>query len=484
MPRASNSLQIVYNTGSQALMPANSVLFVLPNINGTYADAYSFGLASVAGVAREKGWDYAYAVLKRNEDCDELVARVKAERPRVLAFSSVSSQFAFVRDVSARVRAELADSVVQVCGGVHATISPECVLEAPGLDGIFVGEGELAFRDFLDRVAAGEPFRDVRNFAYARDGRVRKNPLHALIRDLDALPYPERERYGYQRFIDQEGYAAFFFSRGCPYQCTYCSNHAIAAAYGLKANKPRYRSPAGSIEEIQSLRRQGFRFRKVFIDDDTFGVDRAWAEEFCGRYAREITLPLACQLRVNLVDENLMQHLKRAGCVHVSCGVESGNEYIRNTIMRRGLSEKQIVEAYALFRRHEISSNAINLIGLPQETEESLWDTVELNRRINPTSSGVNIFYPYRGTVLGDYCFERGLVDKDEYLGFSKERRESILAFPREFRERLRYFHRNWEYLVYKRHPARLARMLLSREAGRRLPRVWNALKKLKAGLA
>lgn len=465
-------------------MPPRSVLFVLPNINGTYADAYSFGLASVASVARDKGWDYQYVILKRPEDCEAVARRVAAERPEVLAFSTVSSQFAFVRDISAKVRAELGGAVVQVCGGVHATISPECVLEAPGLDGIFIGEGEDAFSDFLDRVAAGTPFKDVKNFAYAEGGRVRKNPLYPQVKDLDTLPYPERERYGYQRFIDQDGYATFFFSRGCPYQCTYCSNHALAAAYGLKVNIPRYRSPAKSVEEIKALRRQGYRFGKVFVDDDTFGVDRDWAREFCERYAREVALPLVCQLRVNLVNDELMQNLKRAGCVHVSCGVESGNEYIRNTVMKRNLTERQIVEAYALFKRYGFTSNAINLIGLPDETEESVWDTININRRIDPTSSGVNIFYPYRGTVLGDECFARGLIDKAEYYGFSKERRESILNFPPDFRKRLAYFHRNWQYLVYQHRPAKLARMLLAKRAQQSLPGVWNALKKLKAGLS
>ena len=156
------------------------------------------------------------------------------------------------------------------------------------------------------------------------------------------------------------------------------------------------------VDGKQFLFQHGYRFGKVFVDDDTFGVDRSWAREFCDRYAREVALPLVCQLRVNLVNDELMKNLKRAGCVHVSCGVESGNEHIRNTVMKRNLTERQIVEAYALFKRYGFASNAINLIGLPDETQESVWDTINLNRRIDPTSSGVNIFYPYRGTVLGD----------------------------------------------------------------------------------
>lgn len=83
------------------------------------------------------------------------------------------------------------------------------------------------------------------------------------------------------------------------------------------------------------------------------------------------------------------------------------------------------------------------------QTEEMIWDTIRLNRRIKPSMSGVNIFYPYRGTKLGDKCFVEGVVDEKLYYSISKERRETVLNYPEEFRKKLTYYHQDWQYLVY-----------------------------------
>jgi len=459
------------------------VLFVITNINGTYGDAYSFGLASIASVAREKGWEYDYAVINTREELEAFCRKTAARPPRLVAYTAVSSQFSFVKEISAKVRSACPEGVVQVCGGVHPTIFPGCALEAPSLDGIFIGECDLAFADFLDSLSAGRSFKEVRNFAHVEAGALRKNPFYPLLESLAALPFPERERYGYQRFIEKDGYAHFMFSRGCPFNCSYCSNHAIARVYGRHSNKPRYRSPERCIEEIRELSRR-YSFQKVFVGDDTFGLDRAWTREFCGLYAREIGLPLVCQLRVNIVEEGLLADLRRAGCVYVSCGVESGNERMRNQVMKRNISDRQIVDAYALFKRYGMRANAINMIGLPHEDEDMIRDTIALNRRIRPDSSGVNIFYPYRGTELGDRCFAEGLVDEAAYSNFSQERRDSVLKFSPEFKEKLRYYQENWELLVFAHRPLKLGRVWLPRFMQQHFPSVWDRARSLKRSLS
>jgi len=456
-----------------------NVLFAITNINGTYDDAYSFGLASIASFTRDKGFGYDYAIIN-TEDCyADFFDLVDRMRPRIIAYTSVSSQFMFVKELSARVKEIYHDDVIQVCGGIHTTIFPESILEAEGLDGIFIGESEYAFSDFLDRAEKNLPYSDVNNFAYNDHGKLIRNSLYPLITDLDDLPFPERDKYEYERFIRNPGYATFIFSRGCPFRCSYCSNHAIAKVYNMKVNKPRFRSPEKCIEEIKQLMNK-YAIPKVFIGDDTFGINKEWTREFCLRYAKEIKLPLMVQLRVNLVDEETMKYLKIAGCVHVSCGIESGNDYIRNEIMRRYISKEEMINAYSLFKKYRISSNAINMIGLPYETVDSIWDTIKINREINPTSSGVNIFYPYRGTDLGDYCFKNGLVDEELYHDFSEERRASVLKFSEEFKGKLSHFHKHWAYVVYRCRPWKLGRLYVTGYLKNRFPQAWNRIRSLK----
>lgn len=86
---------------------------------------------------------------------------------------------------------------------------------------------------------------------------------------------------------------------------------------------------------------------------------------------------------------------------------------------------------------------------MPGESVEMIWDTIKLNRRLRPSVSGVNIFYPYRGTELGDKCYIEGLVDEKLISNFSLERRNTVLKFPEDHKKKLLYFYNNWQILVY-----------------------------------
>jgi radical SAM superfamily enzyme YgiQ (UPF0313 family) len=187
----------------------------------------------------------------------------------------------------------------------------------------------------------------------------------------------------------------------------------------------------------------------VYVGDDTFGLNRKWRKEFLAEYRRRISKEFVCVLRVDVISDEFMRDLKEAGCCRISFGLESGNDYVRKEIMHRNMSNKQIIKAFDIVHRYGMKTNAINIIGVPGETEEMIWDTIRLNRRVKPTVSGVNIFYPYKGTKLGDKCFEEGLVDEELYYSFSKERRETVLKYSEEFKARLVYYHQNWHCLVY-----------------------------------
>ena len=183
---------------------------------------------------------------------------------------------------------------------------------------------------------------------------------------------------------------------------------------------------------------------------------------------------MLCLLRANVMDEKFVRLLKAAGCYRISIGVESGNDHIRNDVMNRKMSREQIVNAFALAHARGIETMAINMMGLPGETDEMIWDTIRLNRQIKPTFSGVNIFYPYRGTKLGDRCFDEGLVDERRYRNFSNERRESVLNFPEAHRRKLTNYHRHWESLVYPWSVKRRIRRMLQGTI------IWRGLRAVK----
>jgi anaerobic magnesium-protoporphyrin IX monomethyl ester cyclase len=368
-------------------------------------------------------------------------------KPYVVGFSSVSSQFHFVKEMAAMIKTHFPHTII-VCGGVHPTITPDCILETNYLDGIFVGESENSFIEFLQKIEKNEAYENTDNFGYVRKGKVILNKLKPFITILDNLPCPDKEVYPFMDGIKSARIAPFLFSRGCPYLCSYCSNHGIAKIYNLPRNSPRYRSPESSIREIEETMGK-FRINTVSILDDIFGLDEIWRREFCEKYKKRIKVRFLCLLRVNMVNEEFIRLLKDTGCYRVSIGIESGNNYIRKYVMNRQMSNKQIMDAFSLAHKYGLETNAINIIGIPGETEEMLWDTINLNKRVKPASSGVNIFYPYKGTKLGDYCFEKGLVDEKLYYNFANERRETTLNYPSDYKEKLVYYRENWEYLVY-----------------------------------
>jgi len=431
-----------------------NVLFIYTNIKGFHEDTYSFGLASIVSIAKENNYNTKVILVKTQDEYQNVLDEIPLFKPDLVAFTSVSSQFIYVKELASLIKSRF-PSIITVCGGIHPTLFPDCLLEtiAPdcrqaSLDGIFAGEGEYSFIEFLEKLKNGETYFDIDNFGYLKDGTVKINRLKPLIQDLDELPFPDRETYPFIDTLKATGYAPFIFSRGCPYNCTYCSNHAIAKVYGKTSNTPRYRSVENCIREIQEVI-NNFPVKRIGIVDDIFGLNKDWRKQFCEEYAKKVKVPFFCLLRVNVVDEEFISMLKDAGCYRISFGVESGNEYIRNKVMNRNISTGQTINAFALAKKYKLETNSINIIGIPGETEEMIWDTIRLNRKLKPTSSGVNIFYPYKGTKLGDKCFEQGMVNQEKFKSSSSERRESVLNYPDKYKRRLERYQKYWDFYVY-----------------------------------
>lgn len=424
-----------------------NVLFIYTNIKGFHEDTYSFGLASIVSIAKKNNYNTKVILVKTQDEYQNVLNEIQLFKPSVAAFTSVSSQFIYVKELASLIKSKF-QSIITVCGGIHPTLFPDCLLETNELDGIFAGEGEYSFIEFLEKLKNNKNYLDVDNFGYVKDGEVVANRLKPLISNLDELPFPDRKTYPFIDTLKATGYAPFIFSRGCPYNCTYCSNHAIAKVYGKVSNTPRYRSVEKSIQEIQEVI-NNFPVKRIGIVDDIFGLNKDWRKQFCGEYAKKIRVPFFCLLRVNVVDEEFISMLKDAGCYRISFGVESGNEYIRNKVMNRNINTEQIINAFSLAVKYNLETNAINIIGTPGETEEMIWDTIKLNRKLKPASSGVNIFYPYKGTKLGDKCFEQGMVNLEKFEASSSERRESVLNYPDKYKRRLERYQKYWDFYVY-----------------------------------
>jgi radical SAM superfamily enzyme YgiQ (UPF0313 family) len=289
------------------------VLFIYTNINGFHSDVYNFGIGYLSSSLKACGFRTALSIVSTRRDYAKMVKTVLRLRPRIIGFSAVSSQFVFVSELAEIIK-KVYDCVV-VCGGVHPTIFPECLYSSPALDGLFIGESEASFSDFVAHVVKGSDYRKTDNFCYIdASGELVRNKLRSRVKDLETLSPPDRAIYDYQALIDKNGgMATILMSRGCPYSCTYCSNHAIAHVYGVSANTIRYNSIENGIAEISMLRLR-YKFKRLWFIDDLFIMNKGWLADFLREYKRNFTIPFVCHIRPNLCTREILFQLKEAGC--------------------------------------------------------------------------------------------------------------------------------------------------------------------------
>jgi len=203
------------------------------------------------------------------------------------------------------------------------------------------------------------------------------------------------------------------------------------------------RSVGAVLREVAEVRRRyGLEF-VVFLDD-TFILDRRWLAEFADRYPREVGLPFFCNVRANLVNAETVGALQRAGCHSVSMGVETGNDQVRNDLLKRDVSKEEILQAARLLRESGIQFTTTNMIGLPATTWENDLETLELNIACRPAYAHAFMFQPYPRTALGEFARQNDLMVgsfddigavawDDSVLRFSKERKRKLRNLQRFF---------------------------------------------------
>jgi len=181
-------------------------------------------------------------------------------------------------------------------------------------------------------------------------------------------------------------------------------------------------------DEIKHLKTKydiGFIY---FVDPDFLAKSQSQLEEFAEIYKKEVKLPFWAEARAEDITEKRALLLEEMGCSGIAVGVESGNERIRNLVLKKGISEEAILKAFRILKKRNIVLCANNIIGIPDETRKDIFDTVEINRKIGLDNPIVNIFNPYRGTPLRDVCVERGYIEKDALS--ADYRAEAVLDMP------------------------------------------------------
>lgn len=383
------------------------------------------GVLQLAAIAKRNGHEVKLLALKRQS----LARTLTQWNPDIIAYSAMSPEIPLFRLADAQACAwAQGRRVLRVMGGAHATYFPQILTDLE-LDAICIGEGDRAFPELIRRFACQEPYSGIPNILVPGDDpdTVQKE----LISNLDELPFIDRESY-YEaapqfRFMAMRG---FMTGRGCPYECTYCHNHAFKKIFRNCGKIVRRRSVDQVLAEMQETLRQDPYVRLIKISDDTFAhVIDDWLIEFLDRYKREINRPFYCLMRSNTLTDEMARRLSRAGCISIGMSVESGDELVRNEILRRGLTDKVVIESFANARRHGLRTFGNTLLALPGTAFSDDLQSFYFTKRLKMTVPTFGIFSPYPGTRLTDYAIGLGSLPANFDYQHHAERQSALRSF-------------------------------------------------------
>lgn len=323
--------------------------------------------------------------------------KVQEYDPDVVCYSVTTGMHVYLSDINRQIKRVL-PNVLSVFGGPHATFSPEYI-ETDGLDAMCRGEGEEAIVELLNRLQAGEPYYDVRNFwfKHKETKEIIKNEQRPLVKDLDSLGFPDREVvYEAGAIYRDTDRKVFVSQRGCPMPCSFCFHHAMKKKIYNSRNSEyvRKRTVTHLLEEIKQVRAK-YNLKFIHFVDDIFNLRNDWLDEFCERYPKEIGLPFDVILMANMTTEDHIIKLRKAGCVYARIAFEAASDHVRNTVFRKHTTRQQLLDAAGWIRKHDIRLGSLNILGGPGGTIEDEFDTLRLNIEAKVDHPMVSLMQPY-----------------------------------------------------------------------------------------
>ena len=285
---------------------------------------------------------------------EKTLNEVRKFQPDIVGFSLNSMGVVGAYKLINQIKEEFHETRI-IVGGPHATALPKEVLQRTKADVIVLGEGEQTFLELLQHFKIGRPeMKDIHGimFRNARDFSTTKKRM--LIKDIDSIPFPARELLDikkYPGFVVTKGKPETYYisSRGCPYQCVFCSN----PIWNHNLPKLRLRSPKNILDEVELLVNE-YGMKELYDQCDEFNANPMWAEKVCDEFiARDLDIVWKVQMRADKITDNFAEKLARSGCWLVSLGIESGNQKTLNGV-RKLINLNQVIKSCEILKKHNI----------------------------------------------------------------------------------------------------------------------------------
>jgi len=303
-----------------------------------------------------------------------------------------------------------------VVGGVHPTVEPEQTLKDTGADFVVTGEGDYVFRDFVSGYI--EP-----------KGKIIEG---GVIEDLDSLPFPARHLFPYNEVVNMEGIlgcekgvaaSSIITARGCPYRCSFCVKaHEMFTRF-------RYRS-AENIREELALLVDDYGVQHVRILDDTFTLIKKRVLDLCAEI-KDLGITWACITRADHIDDEMLTGMKKAGCIEVNIGVETGSERLLK-LMNKNETVESYIKASEKIRKADMLFKPFLMYDFPTETQKDREDTLKLIRKIKPDKFTLSKFTLLPGSDMWTSPEKYGIAQVHQSYFYPDEKDPGWMSFKEE----------------------------------------------------
>jgi len=332
-----------------------------------------------------------------HEVWQEVIRYLRQYKPDVVGITATSPTFPGAKKIAHIVK-KINPECITVMGGMHPTVCFEEVIQDEAVDFIVRGEGEETLCELVAALEKyGKAFIErhdicIKGIVYRKEAVCTVTPCRELIADIDYLPMPARDAVvnSFPMHVDKK---SILTTRGCAYDCGYCSSSQ------MWKRKIRFRSLEKVIDEMKHMN-QIYGIRLFEFKDETFTVDRERVVRFCS-LVEQLDFPLSwsCTTRIDLVDRELIDLMGRAGCVHMSFGIESGSKEIGHKI-GKVFSDDHVLDVCSYVKKRGILLTINLMIGLPFEREEDIRKTEMAMKKIRPHRVFIGVYVPLPRTAL------------------------------------------------------------------------------------
>jgi len=415
-------------------------------ISGEDAGIVPIGLYYIGALLKENGFETDLLNLAdiKGSPVDVFKAFVADEKPDIIGFSVTNPNRWNAMECAAAAK-KIMPGVTIVFGGPAPTFLSDHLFDTcPEIDFIVTGEGEFTFLELVKTL--GKENRagcdQVNGLIFKKTTGLFKTPPRQPVESLDTLVHPSTY------FI----YQHLSMTRGCPGKCTFCGSPEFWANSTVRCH-----SPSWFANEIENLADNGVSH--FYISDDTFTMDKQRVIAFCNLIIKKgLSITWNAISRVDYIDEDILYAMRKAGCVQLSFGVESGSDKIRKRL-GKPIKREKIISAFSLTASYGILPRAYFIYGSPGETDQTIKESIDLLKIIKPLGAIFYLLVIYPGTRLYQHAVRKlGVSDdlwnrKIEDLPWLEVDQDLDFPMVKAFGDRLRSeFHTNLDTFARQIH--------------------------------